>query len=146
MGMRKPEQKLWDQLRNVMVGRWRANRIESRLEQGVPDVYFGISRDLHGWIELKVLPEYPKKPTTLIEIPHYTSWQANWHWTHRDFGTQSWIVVKVEKEGTLHFFPSRVALALLERVNTEEFKKLGVVVEMKNVEYLKVVDALLRAR
>jgi len=57
VGMRKPEQALWDRLCKVMGTRWRADRVENKLLQGMPDVYFGVSPQLHGWIELKALFE-----------------------------------------------------------------------------------------
>jgi len=144
VGIRKPEQKLWDRLSTIMVGRWRADRIENKVLQGMPDVYFGVSPQLHGWIELKVLPEFPKAAVSKVKIPHYTAWQANWHWTHRDFGTRSWIFVQHEDD--LYVLSSRMALALFEGLTATEFRTSGVVVNIKNATDLDIIDALLRAR
>lgn len=144
MSMRKPEQGLWDKIRNSMGAGWRADRVENKILQGMPDVYFAISPQLTGWLELKVLPVMPTRAETPIRIPHYTSYQANWHWTHRDFGTKSWILVKHQDE--LHVFASRMALALFEGMTAEQFRKAGRVVDMTKLDRLKIVDALLQAR
>ncbi len=144
MGMRKPEQKLWDRLSNLMASSWRADRIENKISQGIPDLYFGISTQLLGWIELKAMPEFPKTATTKVKLPHYTAWQANWHWTRRDFGTRSWIMVQVGDE--LFTFPARLALALLEGMNTKEFRSAAVIKDMKKATNLDIIDALLQAR
>lgn len=144
MSMRKPEQALWDKLSGIMAGRWRADRVENKLLQGMPDVYFGVSPQLHGWIELKVLPEFPKAAKTTVKVPHYTAWQANWHWTHRDFGTRSWILVKCQD--FLYVFSSRQALALFEGLNGTEFRTSAVMVDLQKANDLDIIDALLRAR
>lgn len=144
MGMRRPEQALWDRLSTVMKGRWRADRVENKILQGMPDVYFGVSAQLHGWIELKVLPTFPKAAKTAVKVPHYTAWQANWHWTHRDVGTRSWIAV--QHEDLLYFFPSRLALALFEGMTGTEFRTSGTVVDLQKATDLDIIDALLRSR
>ena len=144
MGMRKPEQVLWDRLSAIMKGRWRADRVENKILQGMPDVYFGISAQLHGWLELKSLPEFPKLAKTTVKVPHYTPWQANWHWTHRDFGTRSWIVV--ECKGIAYVFSARQSLALFEGLNVTEFRTSAVVVDLQKANDLDIIDALLRAR
>ena len=144
MGMRKPEQVLWDKISAAMSGGWRADRVENKILQGMPDVYFAISPQLTGWLELKVLPLFPSRPETKIRVPHYTSFQANWHWTHRDFGTRSWILVQCGPE--LFVFASRMSLALFEGLTTSQFRKAAVVVDMAKLDRLKIVDALLQAR
>lgn len=144
MSMRKPEQALWDKIRNAMAGHWRADRVESKILQGMPDVYFAVSPGLTGWLELKVIPQFPKGDHHVVRVPHYTSFQANWHWTHRDFGTRSWIVVQVEDE--IFFFAARLALALDEGMSVKDFRKSARIVEVKKLDNLKIVDALLQAR
>lgn len=144
MGMRKPEQALWDRLCKVMGTRWRADRVENKLLQGMPDVYFGVSPQLHGWIELKVLPEFPKWNKTAVKVPHYTAWQANWHWTRREFGTKSWICV--QHQDMMYVFPSRLALALFEGMAAPEFRMAAIAVDLQKASDLDIIDALLRAR
>lgn len=144
MSMRKPEQALWDKIRDAMSGGWRADRVENKILQGMPDVYFGVSPQLAGWLELKVLPMMPSKDNTKVRIPHYTAFQANWHWTHRDFGTRSWILVQCGDE--LFVFASRMALALFEGMTPSQFRKAAVVVDMTKLERLRIVDGLLQAR
>lgn len=144
MSMRKPEQALWDKIRDEMAGHWRADRVENKILQGMPDVYFSVSSGLTGWMELKVINQFPKGDHHVVRIPHYTPFQANWHWTHRDFGTKSWIVIQVEEE--VFFFAARMALALFEGMSVKDFRKSARIVDLKKMDNLKIVDALLQAR
>ncbi|MBT9158767.1 MAG: hypothetical protein DDT26_00014 [Dehalococcoidia bacterium] len=79
--MRDPEQKLWDDIRDAMVGRWHAQRHEDRYAQGVPDVSFGLGRTTEGWIELKCLGSWPgfhRPGPWNFANHHLTPEQRNW--------------------------------------------------------------------
>lgn len=45
----------------------RAFSVENRVNPGTPDV-----AHLHGWIELKQIEDWPKRPSTMVRIDHYT--------------------------------------------------------------------------
>ena len=95
--MRKQEQKLWDRLSSHMKGMWLAERIESMLAGGVPDVFFTIPQ-IHGWIELKVLVAWPKRPTTRVVIEHFTAQQGLWLFQHDKAGGHVWFFLEVAGE------------------------------------------------
>jgi len=71
--MRGPESKLWNRLKTNMETYWSAYRHE---EFAVPDVSYSI-QDISGWIELKVVPEYPKRGG-VVRVHHYKPWQKSW--------------------------------------------------------------------
>lgn len=82
MSKRDPEQKLWDDVRDSMVGRWHAQRHEDKYSKGIPDVSFGIQKRSEGWIELKVLRALPSaigsdKPWD-FSYDHFPGEQRNW--------------------------------------------------------------------
>ena len=62
------ESDLWKYVKGGMMGRWHASRIESSAGNGIPDVDFGMA-GINGKIELKYIPEWPKRPTTLVKLP-----------------------------------------------------------------------------
>lgn len=64
-------------------------RIETATELGVPDVCYLLRRypamktmePVCGWLELKHVPEWPKRPGTIFRIDKLSLDQVNWH-TH----------------------------------------------------------------
>lgn len=82
--MRQPEQKMWDRLRDKMTGRWTAERIENKIAAGTPDVFFS-TEGRHGWIELKVLDAWPKRPIP-VRITHFTKEQKRFLSLHHRIG------------------------------------------------------------
>lgn len=102
-----------------MGGVWHATRIENKVSCGVPDVHFAGMAYRHkgcgvltGWIELKVVPKWPKHPKTPIRLPHLTDDQVNWHLTHHMHHGKSWLMI--EDEGVVFVFPGRSAPDLQE--------------------------------
>jgi hypothetical protein len=75
--MRKPEQKQWDAVARTMDRYWDAQRHEDKYSDGIPDVSFAY-RGTDGWLELKVIPRFPKNEDHPISIPHLRPAQVNW--------------------------------------------------------------------
>lgn len=73
----KPEQLMWDYLDDTMRGRWDAQRHEDKFSESVPDVSFAC-RGVDGWLELKVLPSWPKQPGVNVRMSHLRPGQVNW--------------------------------------------------------------------
>lgn len=74
------EDKLWDDTRDGMTGRWHAQRHEDKYSKGIPDVSFGIQKKAEGWIELKFLPRLPNmdgRPWD-FKYDHFYPEQRNW--------------------------------------------------------------------
>ena len=94
--MRKPEQKLWDWLRNRMDGRWFHERIENRVQPNAPDLYIAHPATGPMWIELKVLPKWPTRRSTPIALPHWTPGQRNWMRNHRIWGGRACLLLWVQ--------------------------------------------------
>ena len=90
------ETSLWRYMVKGMSNRWDASRHEDMLAPGVPDVSYGIG-GLQGWIELKVLPEWPKKFNTPVRFPKLTPWQKHWLIKRGHFGGGTWLFVRIEK-------------------------------------------------
>ena len=73
----RPESTFWQTLSKGMRGRWHAQRHEDVAGVGIPDVSYGL-RGADGWLELKVLPDWPVRPSTIVRIHHFTSAQRAW--------------------------------------------------------------------
>ena len=73
------ESDLWKKLRTGMGSRWRAHRIENRIDEGTPDVFFtiavpGTATRVAGMVELKSF-ELPK--SRKITLRHFTQDQRD---------------------------------------------------------------------
>lgn len=73
----KAEQLMWDYLSGVMRGRWDAQRHEDKYSDSIPDVSFARG-GVDGWLELKIIPAWPKKANTPINLSHLRPGQVNW--------------------------------------------------------------------
>lgn len=70
-----------------------AMAVENSAMPGTPDVYF-----LHGWIELKEVDDWPKRPTTPLRLPHFTKHQRAWIRRHVHRGGTVFVLLKVGKK------------------------------------------------
>lgn len=100
------ENTFWSHIRDKMKGRWRAQRFEDKLSEGIPDVGYAIKgvRGL-GFIELKYKSDWPKRPTTPLRLKHYTTKQRNWI---RFFGAHAdrvFLFLKVKRDYLLFHWP-----------------------------------------
>ena len=59
------EQRLWRRVRKALAPHGRVSRVENPLEPGMPDVSYCLD-GVEGWLELKALPAWPKKPGTIV--------------------------------------------------------------------------------
>lgn len=88
------EKDFWSYLKDIIGAKWVAVRIENGISQGVPDVSFS-SRGVHGWIELKYLKAWPKRPDTIVKIPHYTPAQKLFLRQHGSYGRNCFLFLRV---------------------------------------------------
>ena len=73
------ENNLWRYLqKNLKDSKTMLMRIENPFYKGVPDVNFLIDGN-ECWLELKYIPQYPKKEITIVKVPHFTIEQKIWH-------------------------------------------------------------------
>lgn len=94
------ESTFWGELRKKCKGRWLATRIETGdVAVGVADVAYCIYQTrTRGWIELKYLKSYPKRESTAIRIPHYTSEQKLFLWKEGEAAGFVWLFVKIKND------------------------------------------------
>jgi hypothetical protein len=67
--------------------------IENSVGIGTPDVCY-----IDGWLELKILAEWPKRADTVVKFKRYTKEQKLWLRTHWELGGRSFLVLKVGQE------------------------------------------------
>ncbi len=95
---RRPEQRLWDRLRNAANGRIHTERIENIVGVGRPDVDTLVAGSFVP-IELKYVEAWPARSTTrVLGAAGLTQVQKNWHLNWRRWGGTSLIVVGVADE------------------------------------------------
>ncbi|MCK9597672.1 MAG: hypothetical protein M0R06_01450 [Sphaerochaeta sp.] len=105
------EKSLWRYLQVNMKGRWDACRHEDGVTVGVPDVSYGIN-GRNGWIELKVMNDYPKR-TKFLDIKNLTGDQRHWINNRYRRGGSCWILLKVKHDYVL--FSGRVVFEIGQR-------------------------------
>lgn len=87
---------LWQYLRKGLSGTWMPTRIESSAGNGVPDVYYSVPGK-GGWIELKYIPKWPKRPTTKVKLPLRPE-QKLWIKQHGELTGRVFVLVRIEDD------------------------------------------------
>lgn len=145
--MRLPEQRLWDWLRDRLQGRWFAERVENKVMVGTPDVYFSHSTG-QGWIELKVIDNWPRSEAAKFKIPNWTQVQRNWMERHREHGGRAWLIVGVEHTGEVLVLPDTEALKVVDHWTQDEMRLhcrgVGLLEERRKIGPQALLDALRR--
>lgn len=109
---------MWDALRAELRG-LHPVRIESRaIGMGTPDVNYA-----HGWIELKYLRSWPKRPETRVRIEHYTKEQRSWAVQRTQAGGRVFLLLKVGENEWL-LLHGAVAARSVGQVNRADLYKL----------------------
>jgi hypothetical protein len=96
------EAAMWNTLRPVLVQSVRddAVRVENPAWPGTPDVHWCMD-GIEGWLELKEVPEWPKRPGTPLRIDHYTSQQRVWQRRRYNAGGRVHVLIKVSDDWLL---------------------------------------------
>jgi hypothetical protein len=115
------EANFWRDLQPIFSSFGKAQRIETPVSLGVPDVCYvltwrGVTAS--GWVELKWLPRFPVKPETAVVIDHLTKDQVLWQESWAAAGGRVCTLLKVGKI-TLAMTPA-VTRAVHERRLTEK--------------------------
>jgi len=95
-----------------------AKSIESPMQPGIPDMNY-----VGGWIELKWLKEWPKRPETMVAMDHFTREQRVWLRRRARAGGVVWVMLQVGREWML--FQGDHAARYLGVVPYEGLKKLA---------------------
>lgn len=117
--MSGPETRLWEAFRPHLVDmRLDPQRVENVLSTGTPDV-----NTIPGWIELKHVDCWPKRPTTSVDVGVRPE-QAAWLIRRWSCGGLCWLVVRVERQ--IFLFSGWDALMVRHGLPTEQFKEAAV--------------------
>lgn len=92
--------------------------IENMTSSGVPDINY-----TDGWIELKHLSKFPKRPSTPVRIPHFTDVQRLWLTTREKRGGKTWLLLQCGREWFL--FTGTVAAEYVGNVTRAELQGLS---------------------
>jgi hypothetical protein len=103
-------------------------RIESMTGLGVPDVNYCFS-NIEGWVELKCLPRWPKRPETIVTIEHYTQQQRLWIRTRANAGGRVYLLLEVIAPRPISYllFGPVAAVNQVGRVNRAILERLALV-------------------
>lgn len=119
--MARLENALKKYLVRVMGTRWDVQSHEDKLTSGIPDLSYGAG-GVNGWIELKHVREWPSRPSTTIDLSHFTASQVNWLIKRGKKAGNCWVLVQVATEYFL--FPFSSARALRAGVTEERFREM----------------------
>ncbi len=75
---------------------WDAVAVENAAGSGTPDVNY-----IEGWLELKWLPEWPKRETTCVRVDKFTPQQRLWIERRARAGGKVSLILRVSKEWLL---------------------------------------------
>jgi len=127
--MRLPEQRLNDWIAKWLAGRALVERVENRVKRDTPDIFVA-TPEWAGWIESKVLPAFPKRPTTAVRLEHWTTGQRYFMQRLRPTAAKGWLVCRVADEV---FVFNGAKLATHGQDWTEsDWRAMAVVVQVRN--------------
>lgn len=75
-----------------------ARAVENPIGPGTPDVNY-----IEGWIELKWLRRWPKRPETIVPLPHFTQGQRLWLRRRCRRGGNAWLLLQCKQEWLLFY-------------------------------------------
>lgn len=73
-----------------------AQAVENPINPGTPDVEF-----VGGWMEIKYLKSWPKRPTTKVTVQHFTPQQRIWIRDRVEKGGKVLLLLRVDDEWML---------------------------------------------
>lgn len=137
--MRLPEQKLYDWLRRRIGHVVMLERIENRVKTNTPDVY-ACGHGVNCWMELKVLPRFPTRPSTTVRLDHWTSGQRFWAMRHLEHGGATLLLLQVGDE----VFVANAGKTALqcEHWTQADWRENTVCLHMRNANIMQILDAL----
>ena len=98
--------------------------VENPLHPGTPDVSY-----VGGWIELKQIEEWPKRPSTVVRVEHNTPQQRIWQLRERKAGGTCWVLLQCRRDWLL--FEAMDAVFNLGSSTKEELLEIATYVSHK---------------
>ena len=109
----RAESAMWKKLRPfLLTAKLDPVRVENPIHPGTPDVNLSNGK----WIELKCIPRWPVRDTTIVRISHYTPQQRVWlyrRWKYAPGSTLLLLEVRAEQQWLL--FDGDVAAKIVGR-------------------------------
>lgn len=139
--MRLPEQRLYDWVRRRIGHVAHTTRIESRVGRDIPDLFVAFE-GWQGWIEMKVLPDWPKRTTTGVRLDHWTSGQRYWSQRHRACGGRIVLLVEIAATGEILVFQAADAATKIDTWTRGEWLQRAAWHGDRNTGTQEVLDAL----
>lgn len=121
------EHALWHLMRDKLKdqgGHW--HRVENLLDRGTPDVDWACWGS-EGWIELKELAEWPKRPSTIVRVPHFSDDQKCWLMDRGNAGGRVHLLLRVAKPRTYLLLDWWGAVTCLGKTTREELEHVALV-------------------
>ena len=138
------ESDLWQYLGNPLkkLGLW-MQRIETTIGTGTPDVVYKKRNFEGGWIELKVIDEFPKRASTTVQINHFEPQQRNWL---RLYPGDCWVIVKVMATQEYFLFEGKDAAKFLgETWQTADWHLFNRGYWKRSIDFSRLLTILLEA-
>ena len=108
------EASLWKTLRKRLEGNCQYSRHEDSIGAGIPDVSYSL-RGTNGWIELKYLPDFPKRAATPVRVRHFTDNQRAFIWGRGKEGGYCWVLLQVDRQYLLFDWTMAYLIGTLPR-------------------------------
>ena len=139
--MRLPEQRLYDWLQRRIGHAVHATRVENRVKRDTPDLYLAFP-GWHGWIEMKVVGDYPLRAKTPIRLGHWTTGQRYWAERHQSSGGRIALLVEFATTGDVFLFRGGDAALQIDKWTRAEWEKNAVWHSNRNATSQQVLDGL----
>lgn len=91
------ERSLWFRLRRTLAPYGALVRVENATGAGTPDVCYCLL-GVTGWLELKSLPKWPARGTTVIRVPSLTVAQIHWLDAWSRAGGNAWLLLGISDD------------------------------------------------
>lgn len=109
--------------------------IENAVSAGTPDLNF-----VGGWVELKCLKAWPKRPTTPLRCEHFTQQQRRWLCRRARAGGAVFVLLKVGREWYL--FDGETASDHLGRSTREELFEIALGAWPKRMNWNQLAEII----
>ena len=110
------ESNFWVLIRNSLD--LKMYRVENRVMKGMPDIHY-IRDGVSGWIELKYLPEWPKKRVSSGLMLN----QCLWLKEYDERKGRCWILIRIDRD-FIGLIDGKDAKRLYDRPSTKDFRSL----------------------
>jgi len=139
--MRLPEQRLYDWVVRRIGHLAHLTRVENRVKRDTPDLYLA-HPGWHGWIEMKVVADFPLRVKTPIRLGHWTTGQRYWAERHQTSGGKIALLVEFGTTGDVFLFRGGDAALQIDKWTRADWESHAVWHSNRNADSKAILDAL----